>query len=98
MAPLSFTHKAREDLLDIWVLIALENPKLADRILDEIESACLPLRDFPQLGRARLEISSDARSLVVSRWLILYRITLQGVQIVRIVDGVRDVAKLEIQV
>ena len=96
MGALSFTRRARDDLLDIWALIALENPKLADRILDELESACHPLRDYPQLGRARPEITVDARSLVVSRWLVLYRIAAHGVQIVRIIDGARDITKLEV--
>jgi toxin ParE1/3/4 len=36
-----------------------------------------------------------ARSLVIERWLALYRIVEEGVQVVRIVDGARDLTKLE---
>ena len=33
--------------------------------------------------------------LVIDRWLALYRLMHDGVQIVRIVDGARDLSKLE---
>jgi hypothetical protein len=33
--------------------------------------------------------------LVVERWLVLYRIGDAGVQVVRIVDGARDLTKLK---
>jgi hypothetical protein len=34
------------------------------------------------------------RGLVSERWLVLYRLTSDGVQIVRIVDGAREVTQL----
>jgi toxin ParE1/3/4 len=33
--------------------------------------------------------------LVIKRWIAFYRIVEDGVQVVRIVDGARDLAKLE---
>jgi hypothetical protein len=33
--------------------------------------------------------------LVINRWLALYRLVDEGVQVVRIVDGSRDLAKIE---
>jgi toxin ParE1/3/4 len=53
------------------------------------------LRDYQQLGPARPEIAEDARALVIERWLALYRVEDDGVQIVRIIDGVRDLTDLE---
>jgi toxin ParE1/3/4 len=91
-----FTHQAREDLLGIWLYIAPRNSEaVADRIYDGIEEACQFLREHRQLGPARPEIAQDARVLIIERWLALYRLTDDGVQVVRIVDGSRDLTKIE---
>jgi len=95
MSKVRYTRQAREDLLNIWEWIAPENPATADRVYDEIETRCSSLRDYPRLGRPRPEIGMDARSLVIERWIALYRIVTDGVQVVRIVDGARDLTKLE---
>lgn len=95
MALLRYTRLAREDLLQIWARIAPQNMVAADRVYDHIEENCGFLRDFPLLGRVRPEIAEDARSLAVERWIVLYRVTGNGPQIVRIVDGARDLANLE---
>jgi toxin ParE1/3/4 len=40
-----FTRRARQDLLDIWLYIAPQNPVAADRVFDRIEASCQLLRD-----------------------------------------------------
>lgn len=94
MKRVRFTVKAREDLLAIWVQIALNDEPTANAIYDRIEERCRQLADFPEMAAARPEIAAQARALVIDRWLALYRIVLDGVQIVRIVDGARDLTKL----
>lgn len=94
MARLRYTRLAREDLLQIWVRIAPENMAAADRVFDHIEGNCNHLREFPLLGRVRPEIAEDARSLTVESWIVLYRVTEDGPQVVRIVDGARDLTNL----
>ena len=96
MTQVRFTARAREDLLDIWLFVAARNSEtVADRVYDGIEQTCQLLREHPQIGRARQEIHGDARSLVIDRWLALYRVTENGAQIVRIIDGARDLAAIE---
>jgi toxin ParE1/3/4 len=91
-----YTRRAREDLFDIWLYIAPRNSEAAaDMVYDRIEERCRFLRDHPQLGPARPEIAEDARALVIERWLALYRLVEDGVQVVRIVDGARDLTKIE---
>jgi toxin ParE1/3/4 len=89
-----YSPQAREDLLDIWVWVARDKPRVADRLWDHIEERAAMLAHYPELGRARPEIGEDARSIVVERWLVLYRKVPGGVEIVRIVDGARDLGKL----
>ena len=96
MTAVSKLPAAREDLLDIWLYVAARNSEtVADRVYDGIEQTCQLLREHPQIGRARPEIHGDARSLVIDRWLALYRVTENGAQIVRIIDGARDLAAIE---
>ncbi len=96
MTRVRFTARAREDLLDIWLYVAARSSEtVADRVYDGIEQTCGLLKDHPHLGRARPEIHEDARSLVIDRWLALYRVTENGAQIVRIIDGARDLAAIE---
>ena len=85
----------REDLLDIWAYIAADNPTAADRVYDRIDTKCRLLRDHPELGPGRPDIAEGARMLVIGRWLALYRLTEGGVQVVRIIDAARDLARLE---
>lgn len=96
MGKIHYTRRAREDLFDIWLYIAPRNSDAsADAIYDRIEQSCARLAEHPQLGRARPEIAPDARALVIERWLALYRLTDDGAQIVRIVDGARDLAAID---
>ena len=96
MSKVRFTRHAREDLLDIWLYIAPRcSNTVADQVYDRIEQTCRLLKHNPQLGPARPEIAEDARALVIERWIALYRLVEDGVQVVRIVDGVRDLTRVE---
>jgi toxin ParE1/3/4 len=91
-----YSRRAREDLLDIWLYLARQTSETAaDHVLDRIEETCRRLARHPELGPARAEIADEARSLVIQRWLALYRVTSYGVQVVRIIDGARDLKRVE---
>lgn len=90
MGQVTYTRKAREDLLSVWTYIAADNPTAADRVLDAIDRRCARLSENPKLGRAR----SDMRpSYAISPWvgyLIFYREVPYGVEIVRVLHGARN--------
>lgn len=97
----TWTHKAQTDLLDIYVLIGLEQPAAAERYYDRIEAKALILAEHPRLGVRRSDIRPDMRMLVESPYVVLYRTipdTEEGpvdtVEIVRILDGRRDLSVL----
>ena len=93
---LRYTRRAREDLLDIWRFLAREaSTAVADRVFDRIEAACNGLKRNPMLAPARPDIGEGARALVIQRWLALYRIDADGILLVRIIDGARDLADVE---
>jgi toxin ParE1/3/4 len=83
------TAQAEEDLIALWLYIAQDSPGAADRLLEEIEAKCILLADYPQLGLARPDIAEDCRYLPVGRYLILYRIISDGIEVVRVVEGSR---------
>jgi toxin ParE1/3/4 len=88
------TRQAEEDLIDIWTLIAEDDPAAADRLLDRIDEVCGHLAENPQLGPARPDLRPELRYMIVARYLVLYRIAPESVEIVSVVHGARDLASL----
>lgn len=98
---LLWTPQAREDLLDIYLTIGLDNPAAAERIYAAIEAKTELLASHPRLGPRRPEIRSPTRLLVERPYLILYETRpdtdvgpVEAVEIVRVIDGRRDLTSL----
>jgi toxin ParE1/3/4 len=87
--------KAQEDLVQIWIYIAMDSERAFDRVLDAIEGKFDALGDFPEIGGARDDIRPGLRMLVSSEYVILYRVSADGVDIVRVVHGQRDLEALK---
>ncbi len=92
--PIRHTQRARADLLALWIEIATHNPAAADRVYNRLEARVHILSEFPEAGAARPDIVPEARMLVESPYLILYRIRPEDVQIVRVLHGARDVGSV----
>ncbi len=85
---------AEQDLQEIWLYIAQDNPKAADKLLDRIEAQCELLANHPQLGPARDDIAKGLRYYPLANHLILYRIVKKNIEIVRVVHGARNILDL----
>jgi toxin ParE1/3/4 len=88
--------RAEEDLEQIWLHIALENPEAATRFLRRIEEKLARLAQFPFMGRARAELVPDLRSFPVHNYVILYLPLaegVEGIEVVRVVHGREDIDK-----
>jgi toxin ParE1/3/4 len=88
------TARAEQDLVEIWLYIATDNPRAADRLLDRIDVACAHLASNPSLGPARPDLAPDLRYHVVGAHLLLYRVVAEGVELVRVVHGARHMPDL----
>jgi toxin ParE1/3/4 len=98
---LVWTPKAREDLIEIYAYIGLDSPSAAERIFGAIEAKAELLVDYPRLGVRRSEIRPSTRMLIEGPYLILYETHpdsdqggIEQVEIVRIVDGRRNLKRL----
>ena len=93
MAALRFSERARYDLIDIGNFIARDNPTAAAQFISELEQRCLLLSARPLSGRARDELARGLRSVPYSRYVIFYRPIKDGVEIIRVLHGARDLGR-----
>jgi toxin ParE1/3/4 len=86
--------RAIRDVDEIWQTIARDDEGAATRMVERFATATARLADFPLSAPARPEIGPDVRSVVVGRYLMLYRIEHDRVEIVRVVHGAREITGL----
>jgi toxin ParE1/3/4 len=87
----TFSPVARDDLMEIALYIAQDNPSRALSFVDELEERCLALGDAPGIGTGRPELGEGIRILPHGRYLIFYRQTPRSVRIERVMHGARDI-------
>jgi toxin ParE1/3/4 len=86
--------EAENDLEEIWWYVAQDNLQSADQLLDQIQEAFLALANFPQMGVGRDELRAGLRSQPVGSYLIFYLSLGDGIDVVRVMHGSRDVKSL----
>jgi toxin ParE1/3/4 len=94
MPSVLLTFQAEEDLLEVGSFIAADNPEAADRLLDGIGKTCRMLAANPEAGRIREELSPGLRSVPRGNYVIFYRPSADGVVVVRVLHGARDLPGL----
>lgn len=82
--------EAETDLIEIWVYIAEENPAAADALLESIDDKCAALAASPLMGRARDELLPGIRSFPAGHYVIFYQPIEDGIEVVRVLHGARD--------
>ena len=91
MSQIGFAPQARSDLIDIFNYIAADDAEQARQFVEELETRCRHLLDFPHAGRAREELAPNLRSKPHGRYVIFYTSGAETVRIERILHGARDV-------
>jgi toxin ParE1/3/4 len=90
VAQVTQSQQAEADLLELWLYVARNNVDAADEVLDTIERACALLATQPLMGRARPELAADVRSFPCSSWVLFYIPAADGIHVVRVLHGARD--------
>src|ERR671939_582029 len=85
---------AEEDLKEIWAYVAEYNPDAAGKLIKEITGKFALLRDHPQMGREQDKLLVDLRSFAVKNYIIFYQPFEGGIEILRILQGSRDIGRI----
>lgn len=92
---IEFSTRARNDLAEIGDYIALHNPARAQSYVRKIHDSCMAIgympRAYPLLPRYEPQ---GFRRCIHGNYLIIYRVTEELVEIVRIIHGARDYEKM----
>ncbi len=94
MAEVLRTPQARADLLEIWLHIAEDNIDSADRFLAAVDLKGRTLADFPEMGERCAHLGPSLRLFTAGNYVIFYRPIENGIQIIRVVSGARDLETL----
>ena len=85
---------AEEDLQEIWAYVAQHNLEAAIKLIKEITGKFAILRDHPHIGREQHKLLVNLRSLVVKGYFIFYQPFEDGVEILRVLHGSRDIESI----
>jgi toxin ParE1/3/4 len=82
---------AETDIREIWDYIADDNLAAADRWLDHLDEQFRVLATQPMMGRVRDELAPGARSFPFGRYVVFYVPLDDGIDVVRVLHGARDI-------
>jgi toxin ParE1/3/4 len=96
MARVTRTTLARKSLKDIGRYIASESGSrdIALRFLDSIEEKCRVYATQPLMGTARTDLGENVRCFPVGNYVVLYRPLDDGIELLLVVHGARDIPAL----
>jgi toxin ParE1/3/4 len=86
--------EASQDLDEITDYFANRNIEAGERFVNAFEQKCRNLVKFPNLGRSYAEIEPSLRGVPLDGHIILYCVIEDGVEIVRVVSGYRNLESL----
>ena len=91
-----FSVEARGDLVQIHDYIARDSPSAALRFVERLEAQCERLSEHPSMGVSRPEFGAGHRSFVFpgTRYVIIYRPSVEGVEIIHVRHGSVDLLRL----
>ena len=82
--------RAKADLGEIWGYIADDSETRADAFIVAIEQKLRLLARQPSMGRKREILAAGLRSFPVGRYVIFYRSIQDGIDVIRVLHGSRD--------
>lgn len=94
MPRLTFLPAARAELIEIGEYIRTDSPVAAGRFIEKIEEACWRYAAMPGMGRSRPELGTNVRSFALGNYVIFYRPTPDGIDVLHVIHGARDIERL----
>jgi toxin ParE1/3/4 len=94
MSQYRLSGDADSDLMAIWLSIADNDIDAADRVMKAIVDKFVLLAKNTKMGRARPELAPRLRSFPEGKYIILYRLAPDAIEIVRVLHGARDIESI----
>jgi toxin ParE1/3/4 len=85
------SEQAQQDLLQITDDLCDFSLGAARRFVDVFETVVSQLRAFPESGPVRPDLGEGSRVLIKGRWVFVYRLRTDTVEVSRILDARRGV-------
>ncbi len=90
MAPVTFSPKSRQDLLDIGDYIAKDNRTNARRFVVKLMEQCQRIGNAPMGYTSRDDLAPGLRMAAIGRYVIFFRLMDGTVRIERVLHGARN--------
>lgn len=95
MARLTITAAARSDLREIRDQISKDDADAAVRVIKRLRDRARLLAESPRMGRQRGgDLRSGLRSFPVGSYVLFYRPRSDGIVLIRVLHGARDLPAL----
>ena len=94
MSSYSFSDEAIKDINDICEYVARQNSQAASQLFDAIRKKCKLVSGFPNMGKSYSKLAPNLRGFVVEDYIIFYYSREDGIDIVRVVSGYRNLESL----
>lgn len=90
MTKATFAPEAEADLIEIGGFIALDSDHHARAFVQKLREKALQIARKPRICRPREDLAPGLRSAVIGKYLILFRIVDDGIVVLHVVHGARD--------
>ncbi|MCA2699331.1 MAG: type II toxin-antitoxin system RelE/ParE family toxin [Microcystis sp.] len=94
MAIYQFSQEAINDLNEICNYLAQNNPRSASNLFDAIRQKCKLVANFPNMGKRYEQVRPNLRGFLVGDYIIFYNVHDDGIFVLRIVSGYRNLDRL----
>jgi len=90
------TDSARDDLLRIGRFVAERSGSIerALKLLEKIDSKCASYSRQPMMGDLRPDLGPDVRIFPVQNFVVVYRPISNGIEVLMVTHGARDLPKV----
>lgn len=91
---IELSERALSDLEEIWIYFSEVSEETADKVLKQITEKFPKLLKFSQIGRERNDLLTSLRSFPAGKYVVFYRETDFGIEIVRVIHSSRDIKQV----
>ncbi|MDZ8024766.1 MAG: type II toxin-antitoxin system RelE/ParE family toxin [Nostoc sp. DedQUE01] len=86
--------QVRQDISEIIDYFVTKNINAGESFVEKFDKKCRYLATLPNVGRSYENIKVNLRGVPLYGYIILYRVIDNGIEIVRVVSGYRNIESL----